>query len=72
LGGEGDPITISDESGGGSHSTSDHTTDERAEAPRFEGRMPWPIGLHSIEEEKKRKNEEEEQRRRREEEKQHR
>jgi len=68
LGGEGDPITISDESRDGLRSTGDHAVDKGTEVPRVEGRTPWPIGLHTIKEDKKKKNEED-QRRRREEEK---
>ena len=45
----GDPITISDEPG---------APDKGVETPRVEGRTPWHIGLHYIEE-KKRKDEEE-------------
>ena len=42
---------------------SDHIVDKGTEVPRVEGRTPWPIGLHSIEEEKKKKTEEEQRRR---------
>jgi hypothetical protein len=48
LGGEGDPITISDESGV-----------KRVKTPQVEGRTLLPTGLHVIEEEKKKKDEEE-------------
>jgi hypothetical protein len=47
----GDPITISDEPG---------ATDKGVETPQVEGRIPWPIGLHSVEE--KKRNDEEERR----------
>ena len=59
LGGEGDPITISDESGDGPHLTGGHATDKWVKIPQVEGWTPWLIGLHTVEEEKKKKNEEE-------------
>ena len=65
LGGEVDPITISDESRDGPCSTGDRAVDKVTKVPRVEGQTPWPIGLHSVEEEKKKT--EEEQRRRKEE-----
>ena len=77
LGGEGDPITISDESEEGPPSTGDRVSDKEAKVPQNEGRTPWPIGLHAVEEEKRKKNEEEqrrkeeEEKKKREEEKQH-
>ena len=44
----GDPITISDESGGDPRLSGGCTMDEKVEDPQTEGRTPWPIGLHSI------------------------
>ena len=61
-------MTISDESGGGPRLTGGRTMGEGVETPQVEGRMAWPIGLHSVEEEKKRKNKEEQRKRREEEE----
>jgi len=55
LGGEGDPITISDESREGLPSSGDHVVAEGSEIPQVEGRTPWPTGLHTVEEEKKKK-----------------
>jgi len=71
VGGEGDPITISDEFGDGPRLTGARVLYKRVETPQVKGRMPWPILLHSIEEEKKKKKKknEEEQRKRREDEK---
>jgi len=54
----GDPITISDESGDGPRSIGAHVADNGVETPRVEGRAPWPIGLHSVEEKKKKDDEE--------------
>jgi len=51
--GVGDPITISDESGDSPRSTGAHVADKGVETPKAEGRTPWPIGLHSVEEKKK-------------------
>ena len=59
LGGMGDPITVSDESGGGLYSTGTRVTDEGVETTQVKGWTPWPIGLHFVEEAKKRKDEEE-------------
>jgi len=70
-GGVGDPITISDESGGGPYSTGTHVTNEGVETPQVKGRTPWPIGLHSVEEAKKRKDEEEQHKRKKEKEQRH-
>ena len=58
LGGVGDPITISDESGDGPRLTCARATDKGVETPQVKGRTPWPIGLHSIEEKKKKDEEE--------------
>ena len=57
LGGVGDPITISDGSGGDRLSKDARTMDEEVEASHVTKQMPWPIGLHSIEE-RRRKEEE--------------
>ena len=57
-GGEGDPITISDGSGGDRLSKDVRSMDEEVVASPVAKRTPWPIGLHSVEE--KRKKEEEE------------
>ena len=59
MGGEGDPITISDESRDSPCLTGDRVADKSVETPQVVGRTPWPIGLHTIDEEKKKKNEEE-------------
>ena len=56
----GDPITISDGSGGSPHSPDARTADKEVNAPHVENRTPWPIELHSVEE--KRKKDEEERR----------
>ena len=69
-GGMGDPITISDESGDGLRLTVARTTDKGVETPHVEGRTPWPIGLHFVEE--KRKKDEEERRKEEEEQEQRR
>jgi len=61
----GDPITISDGSGGDPLLMDARTTDKEVEASLIVKQMPWPIGLHSVEERRKkdeqgRKGEEEE------------
>ena len=53
----GDPITISDGSGGDLLSKDAHTTDKEVEASLAGKRMSWPIGLHSIEERRKKEEE---------------
>jgi len=58
---EGDPITISDGSGGDGPSKDARPTDEEVEASPIAKRTPWPTGLHSIEEQRKREEEEREQ-----------
>jgi len=70
LGGEGDPINISDGFGDGPQSMGDRVVDKGAEIPQVEGQTPWPTGLRAIEVEKK-KNEEEQKRKEEEEEKKH-
>ena len=47
---EEDPITISDGSGGDRLSKDAGLMDEEVEASPVTKRMPWPIGLHSVEE----------------------
>ena len=58
-GGVGDPITISDGSGGVLLSKDARTTNEEVEASPVTKRTPWPIGLHSVEEMRKKEEEEE-------------
>ena len=58
LGARGDPITISDGSGGDLLSKVARPTDEEVEASRVAKRTPWPIGLHSVEERRKKEEEE--------------
>ena len=58
---EGDPITISDGSGGDGPSKDARPTDEEVEASPIAKRTPWPTGLHSVEEQRKREEEEREQ-----------
>ena len=67
----GDPITISDVSGDGPRLTDARATDKGVETPQVEGRTPWPIGLHSVEE-KRKKDEEEQRKEEKEEQQQHR
>jgi len=55
-----DPITISDGSGGDRLSKDARSVDEEVEASPVAKRMPWPIGLHSVEERKKKEEEEHE------------
>ena len=57
---EGDPITISDGSGGDRPSKDARPMDEEVEASPIAKRTPWPIGLHSVEEQRKRGEEERE------------
>ena len=59
-GGVGDPITVSDGSGGDQLSKDARIMDEEVEASPVTKRTPWPIGLHSIEERKKKEEEERE------------
>ena len=54
----GDPITISDGFGGDLVSKDARTTDEEVEASPIAKQMPWPIGLHSVEERRKKEEEE--------------
>ena len=56
--GVGDPITISDGSGGDRLSKDAHTVDEEVEASPIAKRTPWPIGLHFVEERMKKEEEE--------------
>jgi len=58
---EGDPITISDGSGGDRTSRDARPVDEEAQTSLVVRRMPWPAGLRSIEEQKKKEEEEREQ-----------
>jgi len=53
----GDPITISDGSGGDLLSKDARTTDKEVEASLAGKRMSWPIGRHSIEERRKKEEE---------------
>jgi len=57
---EGDPITISDGSGGDGPSKDASPMDEEVEASPVAKWTPWPIGLHSVEEQRKRGEEERE------------
>jgi hypothetical protein len=50
-----DPITISDGSGGDSLLREVRTADKGVEASPVGKRMPWPIGLHSVEERRKKR-----------------
>jgi len=54
----GDPITISDGSGGDRLLKDARTVDEEVEASHVARRTPWPIELHSVEERKKKEEEE--------------
>lgn len=56
--GVGDPITISDGSGGDLLSKDARTTDEEVEVSPVMRLTPWPIGLHSVEERRKKEEEE--------------
>jgi len=56
----GDPITVSDGSGGDRPSKDTHTVEEDVEASPMVKRMPWPIGLHSADERRKKEEEERE------------
>jgi len=53
----GDPITISDGSGGDWLSKDARTMDKEVEASSIAKRTPWPIGLHSVEERRKKEEE---------------
>ncbi|XP_021317876.1 uncharacterized protein LOC110436030 [Sorghum bicolor] len=57
---EGDPITISDGSGGDGPSKDARPMDEEAETSLIAMRMPWPVGLRSVEEQRKKEEEERE------------
>jgi len=57
-GGVGDPITISNESGGDLVSKDARPAEEEVEASYIAKQMPWPIGLHSVEERRKKEEEE--------------
>jgi len=57
---EGDPITISDGSGGDGLSKDARSIDEEVEASPVAKQTPWPIGLHSVEEKRKKEVEEHE------------
>ena len=59
-GGMGDPITISDGSGGDRLLKDARTVDEEVEASPITKQTSWPIGLHSVEERKKKEEEERE------------
>ena len=58
---KGDPITISDRSGGDRLSKGARPMDEEVEASPVAKRTPWPIGLQFIEEKRKKEEEEREQ-----------
>ncbi|XP_021311872.1 putative uncharacterized protein DDB_G0294196 [Sorghum bicolor] len=58
---EGDPITISDGSGGDGPSKDARPMDEGAETSLVAKRTPWPVGLRSVEEQRKKEEEEREQ-----------
>ena len=62
-GGVGDPITVSDRSGGDQLSKDAHSMDEEVKASPVTKRTPWPIGLHSVEERRKKEEEEHERER---------
>ena len=62
MGEEGDPITISDESGDGLRLTGDRVADKGVETPQVEGWTLWPTRLRAAKEEKKKKDEEEQRR----------
>ena len=57
-GGVGDPITISDGSGGDRLSKDARSMDEELEVSPVARRTPWPIGLHSVKERRKKEEEE--------------
>ena len=50
---EGDPITISDGSGGNGSSKDARPMDEEAQTSPVVKRTPWPAGLRSVEEQRK-------------------
>ena len=54
----GDPITISDGSGGDRLSKDAHPMEEEVKASPVAKQTPWPIGLHSVEENRKKDEEE--------------
>ena len=58
---EGDPITISDGSGGDGTSKVARPMDEEAQTSLVVKRTPWPAGLRSIEERKKEEEEREQE-----------
>jgi hypothetical protein len=53
----GDPITVSDGSGGDPFSKDARTTDKEVVASLVEKRTSWPIGLHSVKERRKKEEE---------------
>ena len=57
---EGDPITISDGSGGDGTSRDVRPMDEEAQTSHVVGRTSWPAGLRSIEEQRKKEEEDRE------------
>ena len=57
-GGVGDPITISDGSGGDRLLKDIRSMDEEVEASPVAKWRPWPIGLHSVEERRKKEEKE--------------
>ena len=59
---EGDPITISDTSGGNEMLRDVRPMDEETSTPLVTGRTPWPAGLRALEEQKKKEEEEERER----------
>ena len=58
---EGDPITISDGSGGDGSSKDARPMDEGVETSPVAKRTPWPAGLRSVEEQRKKEEEERKQ-----------
>ena len=59
---EGDPITISDTSGGNETSRDVRPMDEEASTSLDAGRTPWPAGLRALVEQKRKEEEEERER----------
>ena len=58
---EGDPITISDGSGGDRSSKDARPMNEGVETSHVAKRTPWPAGLRSVKEQRKKEEEEREQ-----------
>ena len=58
---EGDPITISDGSGGDGTLKDARPMDEEAQTSLVAKRTPWSAGLHSVEEQRKKEEDEREQ-----------